>query len=30
MAYPFRDGLAVITPLSWLPFALNLMGFSSC
>ena len=26
-AYLFRDGLAVITPLSWLLFALNLMGF---
>jgi AAHS family 4-hydroxybenzoate transporter-like MFS transporter len=26
-AYLFRDGLAVITPLLWLLFALNLMGF---
>lgn len=25
--YLFRDGLAVITPLLWLLFALNLMGF---
>jgi MFS transporter, AAHS family, 4-hydroxybenzoate transporter len=26
-AYLFRDGLALITPLLWLLFALNLMGF---
>jgi AAHS family 4-hydroxybenzoate transporter-like MFS transporter len=26
-AYLFREGLAVITPLVWLLFALNLMGF---
>ena len=26
-AYLFRDGLAVITPLLWLLFALNLMGY---
>jgi MFS transporter, AAHS family, 4-hydroxybenzoate transporter len=26
-AYLFREGLAVITPLLWLLFALNLMGF---
>jgi len=26
-AYLFREGLAVITPLTWLLFALNLMGF---
>jgi AAHS family 4-hydroxybenzoate transporter-like MFS transporter len=26
-AYLFRDGMAVITPLLWLLFALNLMGF---
>ena len=25
--YLFRDGLAVITPLTWLMFALNLMGY---
>jgi MFS transporter, AAHS family, 4-hydroxybenzoate transporter len=25
--YLFRDGLALITPLTWLLFALNLMGF---
>jgi MFS transporter, AAHS family, 4-hydroxybenzoate transporter len=25
--YLFRDGLAVITPLTWLLFALNLMGY---
>ena len=26
-AYLFRDGLALITPLVWLLFALNLMGY---
>ena len=26
-AYLFRDGLALITPLLWLLFALNLMGY---
>jgi AAHS family 4-hydroxybenzoate transporter-like MFS transporter len=26
-AYLFRDGLAAITPLTWLMFALNLMGY---
>src|SRR5207248_9113418 len=26
-AYLFRDGLALVTPLLWLLFALNLMGY---
>ena len=28
--YLFREGLALITPLLWSLFALNLMGYSAC